>query len=502
MDFNAGHMFANRAFLTPDLEACTGDGYRFDFRQVNLRLNRFAAFLQTHHITRGDRIAVLCKNNEHAVTALFGAAKIGVITVLLNWRLTAPELSYILNDCAASLLLYDAAFAETVDQLRGRIPARTFLRYGGQGPDPEFEAALQSESDAEPAIVGGGSDPALIMYTSGTTGHPKGAMLTHDNILWASIGLTHSLDWDPKDRYLLTAPLFHIGGLAPFLANVHVGCTTVFMPDFHPVKVWQTIAAEKINFLMTVPLMLQAMNMVPDIDKMDLSSLNHIICGGSPVPQSLILAYHRMGIKVFHVYGATEYAGAITFWTHDIGLEKSDSMGKAVFHGDVRVFKPGTEQELPPGEIGELRLFGPQVFCGYWQNREATEEVLVNGCYRSGDLGKKDESGCVYVLDRLKDMIISGGENIYPAELEAAIQEHPDVAEVAVAGRPDEKWGEIPVAFVVPKPGSGLTEQAVIDHCRGRLASFKCVKEVILVEAIPKNATGKILKKALRDQLK
>ncbi|MDD2604070.1 MAG: long-chain-fatty-acid--CoA ligase [Desulfobacteraceae bacterium] len=503
MHFNLGQILANRAFLSPTLEACVGDGYRFDYRQANARANRFAAALIGLGLAAGDRIALLCKNNEHATCALYGAAKVGIITAILNWRLTAPELEYILNDCGARLLIYDGEFAPVAEALRGVTAVETFVRRGGQGPGTEFEDLLTKGKGAEPVYAGADDDPCVLMYTSGTTGKPKGAMISHRNTFWASIGLTHTLRWAHKDRYLLTAPLFHIGGLAPVLANVHVGVTTVYLPDFHPVTVFETIARERVNFLMTVPLMLQAMAMVPPTmtEKLDLTCLRHFVCGASPVPESLIRLYDQKGFRIAQVYGATEYTGAITFWTNDMGLDKCASAGKPVFHGDVKVFKPGTNHELPADEVGELCLFGPQVFQGYWRNPEATEAALVDGCFRSGDLGKIDGDGCVYVIDRLKDMIISGGENIYPAEIEAVLAAHPAVAEVAVAGKPDERWGEIPVAFIALKPEKKLTEAEVIGLCRDRLAGFKCVKEVRFVEAIPKNATGKMLKNELRRTL-
>ena len=501
MDINTGQILANRAFLSPDLEACLGADYRFTFREANARANRFAGFLAAQGIRRGDRIAILAKNNEHALSALYGAAKIGVITVLLNWRLSGSELTYILNDCGAEVLLYDGAFLPVVDEIRDQIPARTFLRKGGEGADPEFETALALGSAEEPVIQGGGDDPCVIMYTSGTTGKPKGAVLSHNNTHWASLGLTHTLRWAHKDRYLLTAPLFHIGGLAPYFANVHVGVTTYFMPDFDPVQVYRVMAEERINFLMTVPLMLQAMAMVPEDRRPALPHFRYFVCGASPVPASLIQLYDQWDMEICQVYGATEYAGAITFWTHDIGMDKVSTAGRPVFHGNVKVLAPGSDQALAPGEVGELCLFGPQVFTGYWNNPEATKKALVNGCYRSGDLGTIDADGCVTVVDRLKDMIISGGENIYPAEIESVLLTHPAVAEVAVAGRPDAKWGEIPVAFIVPRPDAHLDEQDIFTLCRKELAGFKCVKEVRLTEALPKNATGKILKNRLRDQL-
>lgn len=503
MEINIGKMLCNRAYLSPDMEAFIGADYRLDFGQANERSNQFASFLQKNHFRAGDRIAVLCKNNEHATTAMFGAAKIGVITLMLNWRLQPPELIYILNDCGASLLLYDGEFGEVVKQLRDQVPAKLFLCVGGAGPDAEFQSAIAEQPFSEPEYTGEGDDPAVLMYTSGTTGKPKGVMLTHNNLFWASVGLTHTIDWGYRYRFLSVAPLFHVGGLAPIFGNIHSGCTTVFMPNFDPVKIWDLIVAEKINFMMTVPAMLQFMLFAPDIQKKDLSSIKHIVCGGSAVPLSLITTYDKMGIKIDQVYGITEYAGAVTFWTPDMGMDKSNSMGKTVFHGHVKIFRPDSHEELPVGEVGEIGCSGPQVFKGYWNNPEATAAAIKNGYYRSGDMGRLDEGGFLYVVDRLKDMIISGSESIYPAELEQVILTHPGVAEVAVVGKPNAKWGEIPVALIVSRPGAEVTATAedIISLCRKNLASYKCVKEVQFISAIPKNAVGKVLKKELRAQL-
>jgi fatty-acyl-CoA synthase len=245
------------------------------------------------------------------------------------------------------------------------------------------------------------------------------------------------------------------------------------------------------------------MLMTPDIGKKDLSAIKFFVCGGSAVPETLIKTYNeKLGINITHVYGITEYSGAVTFWTADMGRDKADSMGKPVFHGNVLICGPENDGELPSGEVGEICCLGPQVFTGYWNNPEATAEVLKDGCYRSGDMGKKDEQGFLYVVDRLKDMIISGGENVYPAELESVINRQPEVAEVAVVGKPDSKWGEIPVAFVVKRPDAVVTEQDVIELCRKNLASYKCIREVRFINAIPKNAVGKVLKNALKEHLK
>lgn len=500
MEINVGKMLANRAYLNPALEAFSGADYRFNFREANERANRFGAFLKKSGLAPGERIAVLCKNNEHATTALFGAAKNGIITLMLNWRLQVPELSYILQDSGAALLLYDREFTPVAEALKGQTAVKYFLSAEPGSKDNDFEKALAGASPAEPAYAGFGSDPAVLMYTSGTTGRPKGVMLTHDNLFWASIGLTHTIDWSYKYRFLSVAPLFHIGGLAPIFGNVHSGCTTFFVPAFDPVKIWDVIVDEKINFMMSVPAMLQFMLFAPDIAKKDLSALKHVVCGGSAVPRSLIATYDQMGIKVEQVYGITEYSGAVTFWIPDMGMDKSNSAGKSVFHGYVKILRPGSDEEMPTNEVGEICCFGPQVFKGYWNNPEATAAVAGKGYYRSGDMGKIDADGFLCVVDRLKDMIISGSENIYPAELEQVLMNCPGVAEVAVVGKPDAKWGEIPVAFVVKKPDATVTAEEIIAHCKKNLASFKCVKEVKFIGAIPKNSLGKVLKKELRSQ--
>lgn len=500
MNINIGAMFANRSFLTPDLEACIGTGYRYTYLQMNQRINRFASFLMNSGITAGDRIAILAKNDEQVLTSLFGAAKLGVITVVLNFRLTAPELAYILNDSKCGMLIYGDDFSDTVSSLKSNTPVTEFIAIGSDSPDKEFESVLRDMSNVEPVPVGQGDDPVVLMYTSGTTGKPKGATLTHTNCFWAAIGLVHTLDWAYKYRYLSVAPLFHIGGLAPIFANIHVGCSMVFMPDFDPAKAWEIIEKEKINFAMTVPVMLQYMAMIPGIEDRDLSGLKFLICGGAPVPLSLIEAYEQKTIDVYQVYGATEYSGAITFWTKDMGMEKASSMGKPVFHGDIKITDPISGNELAQEQVGEICIIGPQVFKGYWENKTASDQVLVNGYYRSGDLGKKDKDGFVFVVDRLKDMIISGGENIYPAEIESVIINHPDVADVAVVGKAHDQWGEIPVAFVVPTPNAGITDRDIVQICRDNLAGFKCVKEIHFIDEIPRNTLGKVLKRSLRDQ--
>lgn len=498
---NIGDLLASRAHLSPELECFVDQGARYTFRQANQRVNQLAHYLKGKSIYPGDRVAILGKNRNQYVSALFAIAKAGAITVPLNWRLHPAEIEYILNNSGAACLIYDEEFAPVVDQIRSQTGVREFICTGGQGKDITFEEALASSPANEPLYVSGGDDTAIIMYTSGTTGRPKGAMLTHSNLFFVTAGHCHTISWKYKDRFLSIAPLFHIGGLAPMMTNIHCGATTVFLADFDPVVVWDLVEKERITLMMTVPVMTAAMLRVPGLDKKDLSSLEHIVCGGSVVPEQIFTAYRKMGIEVENVLGLTEYSGALTFWTHDMGWDKHTSVGKPVFHGEVKIVNPETRKELPGGEVGEICVMGPQVFKGYWNNPEATACVLSNGCFYSGDLGIKDNDGFIYIVDRLKDMVISGGENIYPAELEAVIIQHPGIADVAVVGKADEKWGEIPVAFVVKSPGSDLNEADVIGICRDRLAKFKSVKEVVFLDSLPRNGVGKLMKHVLRERL-
>ncbi|ADK83878.1 AMP-dependent synthetase and ligase [Desulfarculus baarsii DSM 2075] len=501
MELNIGALISERARLSPDREGFIGEGYRYSFAQVNSRVNQLAAYLAGRGIGFGDRVAVLCKNNEHIGVALFAAAKLGAIAVMLNWRLQGPELEYILGDCGATTLLYDVDFLPVVDGLRAKIPVKNYIRRGGQGPDADYEQALASQPDAEPTLRGGGDDGAVIMYTSGTTGRPKGAVLTHHNLLWQTMAISHTVRWYYDHRFLVVAPLFHIGGLAPVVTNVHEGSTSYFMPEFDPVKVWKVIAEEKITTMMSVPLMVQALYMVAQKMPVDSSSLLNITCGAAAVPKSLIQAFLAMGVRVQQVYGATEVSGSATFWTHEMDPERCDSQGKADFHTQIRIADPASGQTLPTGQVGEIWVKGPIVFKEYWGKPQATAEAKQDGWYRTGDMGRMDDKGYVFVVDRLKDMIISGGENIYPAELEAVIASHPAVAEVAVVGRHDEKWGEIPVAYLALKPEAKLEAKEIFDLCRKNLAAFKCVKEVRFVEALPRNPVGKILKTTLRQMV-
>jgi fatty-acyl-CoA synthase len=500
MSVHLGQLLSQRAMLSPEQEALVTPDGRWTFQQLNQRVSRLAGYLSTQGVSEGDHIAVLAKNGELLCSALFAAARLGATLVVLNWRLQTEELEFILGDSSPTALLFEEDFTQGVELLSASRPRLLLVGTGNQSIGADYECIVRLNHSLPRIQDHVSGHPAVIMYTSGTTGHPKGAMLSHRAVIASSQGASCTLAWNQDHRFLLIAPMSHIGGLSPLITNVLKGCTTILLPDFDPVQVWQTITQEKVTSLMTVPVMLQALLAVAQKMPVDTSSLVWVTCGASAVPLQLIDACLAAGISIQQVYGATEFCGAISFWLPEMGLDKAESQGKMLIGGEAKIVDLDTVATLGSGQRGEIWCRGPMMFDGYWRNPEATKSALQDGWYRTGDVGYLDEEGAIYVVDRCKDMIISGGENIYPAELEAVIRTLPEVAEVAVVGRPDERWGEVPVAFVVARDGVALTREAVIQVCRDKLASYKAVKEVHFIEALPRSAVGKVLKRQLSSQ--
>jgi acyl-CoA synthetase (AMP-forming)/AMP-acid ligase II len=508
MQNNLGLFIAKRASLNPQGEAIVdiSSGRRYTYAQLNERCNQLANRLVEDGLVPGDRVATLLMNGPEFVETFFGAAKVGGVTVALNWRLVADELSFILTDSGASVLVFGSEFSEVAKELHSRgtdgTQVKTWIHVGDSADRPHFavgyEDLVTRASADEPEIGASDDDLLFIMYTSGTTGLPKGVMHSHNTTQWASLTglITADVRWN--DRYLICLPLFHVGALNPLISTFHKGGTAVIMAQFDPVGIWEAFSQEKITVTLAVPAMLNFMLQTYDPSIHDLSSLRWVMSGAAPVPATLIEKYAEMDIEIHQVYGLTESGGPACLIAPDEAVARAGSTGKAFFHTDIAVVD-AEGKPVGAGEPGEVLVRGPHLMVGYWNRPEATAETIVDGWLHTGDIASVDAEGYVYIQDRIKDMIISGGENVYPAEIENVIAGHAGVTEVAVIGQPSAKWGESPLAVVV-KSDPSLGAEEILDYCKGKLAPFKMPKQVEFIDVIPRNPTGKVLKRILREQ--
>jgi O-succinylbenzoate-CoA ligase len=507
MQNNIGAFLAKRAYLSPNADAYV-DGasrQRVSFAELNARCNRIANALSAAGAGKGERVGLLLMNSAEFMEAYFALAKIGAVVVPLNWRLVPNELEFILKDSGTTRMIYGEEFLDAVSELHARGPktdVTQWLQVEDREPIAPFAHSYQgfrdAASDAEPAVTARDDDRLYIMYTSGTTGLPKGVVHTHSTAMWGVLTIAATTHYREHERYLACLPMFHVGALTPLTVNVYRGAASVVMRTFDPVRAWELIEAEKITCGLAVPAMLNFMLQVGDLSRFDYSTLRWCMCGAAPVPESLIQTYEKLGIEVHQIYGLTESCGPACLIDRDHALKKVGSTGKAFFHTEVRVVN-GAGRDCAAGESGEVWVRGPHVMVGYWNRPEATAETIVDGWLRTGDVAVTDADGYIYIQDRIKDMIISGGENVYPAEIENVLMTHAAIAEAAVIGQPSAKWGESPFAIVVRKDDS-LGEKEVIDYCRGRLAGYKQPRGVAFVAEIPRNPSGKILKRVLRDR--
>ncbi len=499
-DNGIGYWITRRAALTPERTALVYEDRSWTYAELDREINRAAHALRALGVNHGDRVAYLDLNHPRFFVTMFAAARLGAIFVPLNFRLTAPELSFIINDAGVHTMVHDEMFAPLVDGIRDQIPVRNHVcatpRDGVRGWDEVMHDQRDSGHDNQVSL----DEVAVIMYTSGTTGRPKGAMLTHGNFLWNDVNALLGYDTLSDDRTLVVAPLFHIGGLnvTPLTAFLK-GATVVLERSFDPGRVLELIPRHRITTMFGVPAMFLFVSQHPGFAAADLSSVRSFICGGAPVPEALIRLYGQRGISFAQGYGLTETAPFASIVPVERALDKVGSAGVPPFFTDVACVDD-RDDPVPAGERGEVVVRGPNVMKGYWNRPEATAEVMRNGWFHTGDVGVMDEEGYLYIVDRKKDMIISGGENVYPAEVEDAIYKHPDVAEVAVIGVPDQRWGEVVCAIVVARPGSSPTEQDIIDFTQDKLARYKQPRSVMFTEQLPRNPAGKVLKFELREQ--
>jgi acyl-CoA synthetase (AMP-forming)/AMP-acid ligase II len=505
-DINIGDFLATRAFLNPNKEAlydvATGD--RFTFTQANDRANRACAMLASLGLGKGDRVALLTYNGHEFLESFFGPAKAGMVIMPLNWRLTADELSFILKDGGAKAIIFDRDFAPVVAEIRARGSQGSDIQHwigiGDELPDfaLEYEAQLAVQSNVEPAQKARDDDNLFIMYTSGTTGNPKGVVHTHSTVMWALLTLANTADIRFSDKYLVLLPLFHVGALTPMICSIYKGNSLVILRNFDPVRAWSLIEEERITTTLAVPAMLAFMLQAPDFQRFNWSSLRYITSGAAPLPVTTINAYLELGIEVHQVYGMTETCGPACLIGPDDAVHKIGSTGKSFFHTQVRIIDDAGN-DLPAGEAGEIVVRGPHNMKEYWNRPDASAETIVDGWLHTGDVAVMDAEGFITIQDRIKDMIISGGENVYPAEVENILLQHPAIADAAVIGQESAKWGESPLAVIVRKD-PGLTEAEVLSHCKGKLARYKLPKGAVFLDSIPRNPSGKILKRVLRDQ--
>ena len=475
-----------RARMTPDRIAIAHGDSEDTYADLSDRVNRLAFVLRSRGVRAGDRVAYLGPNHPAYLETLFAVGALGAIFVPVNFRLTAPEIDYVLSDSGTTLLIH----APSTDPV---FPHRIQV---GAEYDSLLSAASPENLD-EPVDL---NDPALIMYTSGSTGKPKGAVLTHGNLTWNCYNVLVESDLAGDEITLITAPLFHAAALGmTCLPTLLKGGTLVLHGTFDPNTVFDEIERRRVTFMFGVPTMYQTLADHPRFASVDLSSVRNLSCGGSPVPPDLIRRYLDRGLVFVQGYGLTEASPGVLYSDRAHVTSKVGSAGVPSFFTDARVVRPDLS-DVAPGEKGEVVVSGPNVMPGYWQRPKDTEQAIRDGWFHSGDVATVDEDGYVYIVDRIKDMIISGGENVYPAEVESALYEHPAVGLCAIIGVPDEKWGEVGKALVVLRPDTKTSETELLTFLRERLAGYKVPKYLEFVPEMPITGSGKILKGRLRER--
>lgn len=504
-----GDVARYQARVRPDAVALEFEGRATTFGQFDRLTNRVANALAAAGLRKGQRIAYVGKNSDHYFELLVGAAKAGVVMTPIGWRLAPPEVAYIVQDSEAPIVFVGPevmGHTAEVAALLERRPQVIAMEPGGG--ERLYETWRDAAPDTDPAVPVTPHDVAVQLYTSGTTGRPKGVMLTHENILGGRRTAAEAkMDWNtwgPDDISLVAMPVAHIGGTGWGLVGLMNGAKGVVAREFDPMKVLDFIEHDRVSKMFMVPAALQIVVRQPRARSVDFSRLKYILYGASPIPLDLLRECMEVfGCGFVQQYGMTETCGTIVY----LPPEDHDPAGNPRMRA-AGVPMPGVEikvidaegRTLPPGQVGEVATRSVANMAGYWKQREATANTIdADGWLRTGDAGYLDEDGYLYIHDRVKDMIISGAENIYPAEVESAIYGHPAVSEVAVIGVPDEKWGEAVKAVVVPKPGMMIDPQEIIAFARTRIAGFKVPKSVEVVEAIPRNASGKILRRELRE---
>ncbi|MFV2177745.1 long-chain fatty acid--CoA ligase [Actinomadura sp. LOL_016] len=495
-DEGLGSWPVRRARMTPDRIALVHGERRDTYADLARRTAALARGLRGLGVRRGDRVGYLGPNHPAHLETLFASASLGAVFVPVNARSAAPELAHVLTDAGVSVLVHTAAAGPLVDEAAPPGPRERLVVGEARYED-------MAGGDAEPADDPVGlDDPCMIMYTSGSTGRPKGAVLSHGNLTWNCVNVLVESDLSGSEVALVAAPLFHTAALGmTCLPTLLKGGTAVLMESFDPAAAVDLIARHRVTLLFGVPTMYDAIAAQPGWADADLSSVRTLLCGGAPVPAATIRRYLDRGLAFVQGYGMTETSPGALVLDPAAARTKAGTAGVPSFFTDVRVVDP-SGRPVPEGERGEIVVRGPNVMLGYWNRPVATDEALAGGWMHSGDVATVDADGYVTIVDRIKDMIISGGENVYPAEVEAALYEHPAVELCTVVGAPDPKWGEVPRAIVVLRPGASATSDEIRGHLRDRLAGYKVPKSVEFWDDLPRTGSGKIQKSVVRERLR
>ncbi|MCW3041770.1 MAG: acyl-CoA synthetase [Solirubrobacterales bacterium] len=505
-DLNLAAWFTARARTTPERPAVTFEGRTQTFGELDDRIRRLATALTDGGVGPGDRVGFLGHNQPQLLEGLFATAAIGAVYVPLNFRCTGPELAYMITHAGVHTMLADSAHTATIDAVRPELAGvQRFIAVDGAGGDPDgwegWEDLVARSTPIAELATAAAEECAVIMFTSGTTGKPKGAMLSHAGMWWNNVNFLTTTDLAYDDVSLVVAPLFHIGALNVItLATWIKGGRLIIHRSFDPAAALDAIATDGVTTMFGVPSMFQFMSAQPSFAGTDLSTLRTCVCGGSPLPEGLIRTYLGRGVDFAQGYGLTEASPMLCFLTPEYALSKLGSTGRPPMFCEVSLVDAEGNHITEPNVVGEICGRGPIIMLGYHENPEATAAAIdADGWLHTGDGGYRDADGFYYISDRIKDMVISGGENIYPAEIESVLYDHPAIAEAAVIGVHDERWGEAVCAVVALVPGAeAVTLEGLRDHAGEHLARYKLPKRLEIVDALPRNPTGKVLKVELR----
>ncbi len=496
------HWLERRADLAPQKAAVIDGEAATSYRDLRDRVATVAGGMRAQGVGRGDRVAILSINRAQYIEVLFAAARLGAIAVPLNWRLTAPELAFQVGDSEPVMLFVDPELQSLAEGVRAQPESRslrTYVAFDVEAAAPPWAGSYSMLHEAAAVPPDGRfDDPFLIMYTSGTTGRPKGAVLTQATQLWNAVNISAAINLTAADVTLNALPMFHTGGIGLLvLPSIHAGATAVIHRKFDPEETVRLIRRHRVTAMFGVPSIYLMLLASEAFARADLSRMR-FSCGGAPCPLTIIEAFRDRGLMFQQGFGLTETAPTCLLIPADDAFRKAGSAGKATMHAEVRVVDDDG-RDVPADGIGEVWTRGPNLFSGYWRRPDATAEVFEDGWFKTGDLARIDAEGFIHIVDRKKDMIISGGMNIYPAEIEAALEHHPRIADAAVFGIPSEEWGEAVHAVVVAQPGSPFSEAEVIAFAREHLAGYKLPRSVSFAEEIPRTGSGKILKRVLRE---